>query len=49
MVQVGETMALSPKTAFRFIRPDPIPGEDEHYQDERWQIVEIEPSCDMCK
>ena len=45
VVRVGETMALSPKTAFRFIRPAPILGEDEHYQEERWQIVEIAASC----
>lgn len=49
VVRVGETMALSPKTAFRFVRPDPIPGEDEHYRDERWRIVEIESSCDGCR
>ena len=46
VVRAGETMALSPKTAFRFIRPEPIPGEDDHYQQERWQIVEVEASCD---
>lgn len=48
VVKIGETMATSPKTAFRFVRAEPIPGNEDHYQVERWQIVEIEPSCEAC-
>lgn len=48
VVRVGETMAVSPKTAFQFIRPDPLPGDEDHYEVERWQIVEINRPCEMC-
>jgi hypothetical protein len=48
VVKVGETMAISPKTAFRFVRAEPIPGNEDHYQVERWQIVETHLPCDEC-
>jgi hypothetical protein len=41
-VKVGETMAVSPKTAFRLVRGEPIPGCEDHYETERWQVVEPE-------
>jgi hypothetical protein len=47
-VSVGETMALSDRTVFRFVKAVPIRGEEEHYQVERWQIVEVEPRCEAC-
>jgi hypothetical protein len=47
-VSVGETMALSERTAFRFLKADPIPGQDNHYETERWQIVEVECQCAEC-
>jgi hypothetical protein len=47
-VVVDETMAVSPRTAFRFVKAKPIPGQDDHYETERWQIVEIECQCAEC-
>jgi hypothetical protein len=47
-VCVGETMALSDRTVFRFVMSVPIPGEEEHYEVERWQIVEVEHRCEEC-
>ena len=41
-VSVGETMELSDHTAFRFVKADPIPEAEEHYETERWQVVEVE-------
>ena len=48
VIKLGETMAISPRTRFRFIKPDPIPGEEEHYEVERWQIVDVEGCCEEC-
>lgn len=48
IVSLGQTMALSPRTRFRFMKPDPIPGEEDHYDVERWQIVEVEACCQDC-
>jgi hypothetical protein len=47
-VKLGETMATSPRTSFRFIKADPIPGNEDHYEDERWQIVDVETVCECC-
>jgi hypothetical protein len=47
-VCLGETMALSDRTACRVVRSVPIPGQDDHYEGERWQIVEVEPLCEEC-
>lgn len=47
-IQLGETMATSPRTRFRFVQGEPIPGEEEHYESERWQIVDVECRCDNC-
>ena len=47
-VRLGETMETSPRTAFRFVKGDPIPGNECHYEEERWQLVDIEARCDCC-
>ncbi len=47
-VKLGETMATSPRTAFRFVKAAPIPGNEDHYEDERWQIVDVETACECC-
>ena len=47
-VSVGETMAVSKRTTFRFVKAEPIPGHDNHYETERWQIVEVECQCAEC-
>jgi len=48
VISVGETMATSPRTRFRFLKSQPIPGHENHFVEERWQIVEVEMSCDEC-
>jgi hypothetical protein len=47
-VSVGETMAVSPQTAFRFVKADPIPGQENHYERDRWRIIEVECQCEEC-
>jgi hypothetical protein len=47
-VRLGETMSTGPRTAFRFVKAALIPGNEDHYDDERWQLVDIERSCDCC-
>ncbi len=47
-VSVGETMAISDRTAFRFAKAMPIPGQENHYEVERWRIVEVECQCEEC-
>jgi hypothetical protein len=48
-VKAGETMGISERTTFRFAKPSPIPGEEQHYEVERLQIVEMEGCCDECR
>jgi hypothetical protein len=48
-VRAGETMSVSPRTRIRFIKPEPMPGEDDHYGEERLQIVGLEPACECCE
>jgi len=45
-VHLGEVMATSERTRFRFVKSQPIPGEEEHYAVERWQIVEVDVPCE---
>lgn len=47
-VRVGETMATSDRTRFRFVQPVPIPGHEDHYEAQRWQIVDVECACGNC-
>ena len=48
-VSVGETMAISDRTVFRFVMAEAIPGQECHYEMERWQIVEVECHCEECR
>lgn len=47
-VQAGETMEISNHTKFRFAKPSPIAGAENHYLVARLRIVEIESRCDEC-
>ena len=48
-VRVGETMSLSKRTRFRLVKADPIPGSENHYAVERWQLVELDAvPCECC-
>lgn len=47
-VRLGEVIATSDRTHFRFVKPQPIPGEESHYEYERWQIFEVDNRCDGC-
>ena len=46
-VKAGETMSSS-GAVFRFVAPEPMPGNEEHYEVERLQIVDVAPPCDCC-
>ena len=48
VIRLGETMSISPPMGFRFVQSVPIPGEEDHYATERWQIVDVECCCDKC-
>lgn len=47
-IKAGETMATSPRTALRFVKPTPIFGAEDHYRVERLLIKEIRPACEGC-
>lgn len=47
-IRPGEIMQTSPRTSFRLITPEPMPGEEDHYAVARLQIVDLEQSCDRC-
>jgi len=48
-VSLGETMGLSDRTVFQFVKSEPLPGEDEHYRVDRWEIAEVECLCEECR
>lgn len=48
VVKVGVTMAVSPRTAFKFAKSEPIEGSEGHYESERWELVGLEPNCECC-
>ncbi len=48
VVKEGETMQFSADAPFRFVRSKPIPGSEDHYQVERWELVEIPTRCAHC-
>lgn len=47
-IRPGETMETSPRTRFRLVRAEPLPGEEDHYTVECLQIVDVEHTCDSC-
>ena len=47
-IKPGMTMEISPRTRFRLIKADPLPGHEDHYTDERLQIVDVEHPCEGC-
>lgn len=47
LVKLGETMSTGPHSAFRFVKLDPIVGDEEHFTHERWALSD-EPMRDMC-
>lgn len=46
-IKVGETMVFGDGAIVKFIEAEPIPGDEEHYQVERWQLVD--PASTMLK
>lgn len=48
VVKSGETMAVSPHTKFRFVTAEPISGDEDHYDVERWELVSLAQVCECC-
>lgn len=48
-VRLGDTWSLSPRTTVRFVRPTPMSGNEDHYIKERWQLVDLKPTCECCQ
>jgi hypothetical protein len=48
-IRAGETMAISDRTRFRLIAPEPLRGNEVHYADARLLVADIEPICDCCR
>ena len=48
LVQLGEVMETSPRTRFRFVKPEPMSGNEDHYLVERLQIVGVGAVCECC-
>jgi hypothetical protein len=47
-IESGHTMSTSSRTRFKFVTPEPMQGDEDHYESERLQIVDHEPLCDCC-
>jgi hypothetical protein len=48
-VKLGQTMAVSDHCAFRFVKAEAQPDCGNHYQVERWRLVDIELTCPCCQ
>jgi len=46
-VKLGQVMSTSPYATFRFVRLDPIPGDEAHFAHERWALSD-EPMRGRC-
>lgn len=46
-VKLGQTMAVSRRTAMRFVKLAPIPGSENHFLEERWALSD-EPMRGAC-
>jgi hypothetical protein len=44
-INLGENMALNEKVAFSFRKAVPIPGEEDHYKAERWELIDLACIC----
>jgi hypothetical protein len=49
VVKAGENMRVSANTLFGFVKPEPLPNSEDHYDVERLQITEAKPICNACK
>ena len=47
-VALAETMAISDQSVVEFQKAEPMVGQENHYDTERWQIVEAECRCCDC-
>ena len=45
---LGEVVEAARGTPVRFVRADPIPGEEGHYTAERWLLQDVKPACSCC-
>lgn len=50
-IRLGENMGLDENTVFSFRKPISIPGEEDHYAVERWELIDIPDICvcDECR
>src|SRR5687767_9114505 len=46
-VSLGEVMAISPFCRFKFVKLDPIEGDEAHFKHERWSLSD-EPMRSLC-
>lgn len=49
-IRLGQTMSTAPSSTFRFIKLDPISGDEDHFEHERWALSDdpMRGLCDDC-
>lgn len=50
-VKLGENFGLGRFVVVQLAKLDPIPGDEEHFQDERWALIDppgAEGACECC-
>ena len=47
-VREGEVMSIGERCRFRVVRAEPIAGYEDHYREERWQLVDVPCACAYC-
>lgn len=48
VIALGESFAVSDQIVFTFTKAVPLPGEEDHYDVERWLIADLPPNC-LCE
>lgn len=49
-VMLGQTMSTGEMSLFKFVKLDPISGEEDHYESERWALSDepMRATCERC-
>jgi hypothetical protein len=47
-VKAGEGMTFPAGVVVQFTKPEPAPGDEDHYEVERLRMEDVEATCDCC-
>jgi hypothetical protein len=47
-VKLGETVQVGPNSVARLVQAEPLPGNEDHYESERWVFRPVSMICSEC-